>query len=154
MTIVPLEWVVLANKLDNDPTIKKRWGSAEDLYSVYLEKRAYVSTIDIGGNLTITAFGALWETSDPSILETGTIWKDSANMTKGVSLDIIQGLQRLLPNGVSTFLVSRHKKILQVAEVLGWELFPEWQHSPCSRVIEPSRNMGEGRQLYFLQSAS
>jgi hypothetical protein len=150
MKNVPPEWVVLSNKLLGCKTFREDRITPESLYGVYKNGRAFIRTSQIGANLTITAFGALWDSKDPERLEMGTFWVDPAERTKGMSFEIFSNLLNLA-NGKLCFLITKVEKIKKAAEGAEWTcvIGTKWRNTPCRKAIGSRRPMGEGRYLCF-----
>lgn len=149
MKTVPSEFVELSKKLHELGTFIKERIHPQVLYQAYLDGFAFVG-VNRAGNIIL--FGVLWKTLDPNQFEMGTFWKDPEYYKEPASELIFNALLRKIPDGSVAFISTKSDSIKKVVSDAGWKVCPDPHKSILATAVEPKRNFGEGRTVYFLQS--
>ncbi len=109
----------------------------------------------------IVGFVALWPTVEDHWYELGTMWVHPEFRQLGLSGVIFERVSKLVPEGASTFLITKSRKVAHVARKAKWDKAPLWEKSGnwlslCRpkgrRDDETSRKFSLGSELFYLIS--
>jgi len=148
MTLALSDFEALSKKLRETGVFVEARIVPNVLYQAYLDG---LVVFELNTARDIILFGVLWKTLDPKQFEMGTFWKDSMYYKDPASELIFKALLAKAPKESTLFISTTTQTIKDVARNAGWTLCPDPHNSILASAVDPNRNFGEGRTVYFLQ---